>query len=171
MQSFPSSRSWLSPRTHPTVVFSRCQIIGRRGRVASSAAPSRTLSHTQRQQKVTSRASVRSCRPSHLTDTLHLSDWAYIRLILRFLPPSTQSHDLVCMPSAVVATRARITRTCLVNAMQRMISHDIPPRCPFFMQNSFVDEPPMIAIPLIAYPDVSFIRRGKLARRNLIAPS
>lgn len=85
-----------------------------------SAAPSAT-----HREKVTSRASVRSCRPSHLTDTPHLSDWAYIRLILRFLPPSTQSHDLVCMPPAVGATRARITRTLLVNAMQRMVSHDI----------------------------------------------
>lgn len=118
-------------------VVSRCQIIGRRGRVPSSAArrPLSTLCH---HEKVTSRASVRSCRPSHLTDTPHLSDWAYIRLILRFLPPSTQSHDLVCMPPAVVATRARITRTLLVNAMQRMVSHDIPPCAARFMQKILI---------------------------------
>lgn len=132
MQSFPSARSRLSPRMHPTssLSLSNNRPPWSSGVQCSSQHPLSTLCH---REKVTSRASVRSCRPSHLTDTPHLSDWAYIRLILRFLPPSTQSHDLVCMPPAVAATRARITRTLLVNAMQRTISHDIPPCAARFM--------------------------------------
>lgn len=131
MQSFPRARSWLSPRMHPTVVVSRCHVISRRGRVASSAALSRSLSHTETAKSdLAGFGPIMSSFPPS-RHAAHLSDWAYIRLILRFLPPSIQSHDLVCMPSAVVATRARITRTLLVNAMQRIISHDIPLRCPF----------------------------------------
>ena len=71
------------------------QIINRRrGRVASSAAPSPTLSHHQN-----CRSSVRSCRPSHLTDTPHLFDWAIsVSSYDSYHPPPSLMTSSACRP-------------------------------------------------------------------------
>jgi hypothetical protein len=98
-----SSRLYASTWKISTLPTNDC----RRGRVASSAASAPTLSHSK---KVTSRASVRSCRPSHLTDTPHLSDWAIsVSSYDSYHPPPSLMTSSACRPPLL--RLERITRT------------------------------------------------------------